>query len=110
MHVAQALTALRLDPASPTPLFRQLYEAVKQSILAGHIGPGVQLPPTRELAVLLGISRQTVLNAYTHLMAEGYLSGTVGRGTFVSGHLPVEIAPENSARQAQPLRPLSSCG
>ncbi|HYD81709.1 MAG TPA: PLP-dependent aminotransferase family protein [Paucimonas sp.] len=107
MHVAQTLTALRLDASSRVPLFRQLYEAIKQAILAGQIGPGIQLPPTRELAVMLRISRQTVLNAYTQLMAEGYLAGTVGKGTFVSEHLPIAAPkPTASPHQQQPPRPL----
>lgn len=41
----------------------------------------MQLPPTREFCRLLAVSRQTVLNAYALLTAEGYLDGTVGRGT-----------------------------
>jgi GntR family transcriptional regulator / MocR family aminotransferase len=109
MHVAHALTSLRLDASLPTPLFRQLYEAIRQAILDGRIGPGIQLPPTRELAEVLGVSRQTVLNAYTQLMAEGYLSGTVGKGTFVSEHLPITLA-RKPAVSTQPLRPLSERG
>lgn len=108
MHVAQALASLRLDPASKAPLFRQLYDAIKQAILAGQLGAGIQLPPTRALAILLGISRQTVLNAYEQLMAEGYLSGTVGKGTFVSEHVPPALARIPAATQA--LRPLSLRG
>ena len=113
MHVAQSLTTLRLNPASETPLFRQLYEAIKRAILNGEIGPGMQLPPTRELSRLLGISRQTVLNAYEQLMAEGYLSGTVGKGTFVSNDLPITAASKRLMSEHKPLpllRPLSSRG
>ncbi|HJV80101.1 PLP-dependent aminotransferase family protein [Noviherbaspirillum sp.] len=112
MHLAQSLASLQLDPTASAPMFRQLYEAVKQTILAGTIGPGMQLPPTRELASQLRVSRQTVLNAYAQLMAEGYLSGTVGRGTFVSASLP--IAPKSRlhgvAARPQMLRPLSARG
>jgi GntR family transcriptional regulator/MocR family aminotransferase len=99
------LAALRLDPALPAPLYRQLYDALKQAILGGALAPGAQLPPTRDFCRTLSISRQTVLNAYAQLAAEGYLDGTVGRGTFVSSLLP----------QAQPaaqatLRGLSTRG
>lgn len=107
MHLAQSLAALRLDPSAATPLFRQLYEGIRQSILAGRTAPGTRLPPTRELAQQLGISRQTVLSAYEHLTAEGYLSGSVGRGTFVSASLPL-----TTPRRDRPglLRPLSARG
>ena len=113
MHLAQSLTSLRLDPVSRTPMFRQLYEAIKHTILAGTLTPGVQLPPTRELSQLFGISRQTVLNAYAQLMAEGYLSGTVGKGTFVSASLPISSRSRTAAiatKPQQPLRPLSARG
>ena len=53
MHLAQSLATLRLDPASRTPMFRQLYEAIRQTILSSKLGPGMQLPPTRELAEAL---------------------------------------------------------
>ncbi|WP_420476375.1 PLP-dependent aminotransferase family protein [Noviherbaspirillum sp. ST9] len=90
-------------------MFRQLYEGIKQSVLAGRITPGAQLPPTRDLARQLGVSRQTVLNAYEHLVAEGYLAGTVGKGTFVSKILPV-AATFSKRSDAHPLRPLSARG
>ncbi|WP_234814888.1 PLP-dependent aminotransferase family protein [Noviherbaspirillum denitrificans] len=98
-----------LTPAAGTPMFRQLYEGIKQSVLSGKISPGAQLPPTRELARQLGISRQTVLNAYEHLMAEGYLSGTVGKGTFISRTLPLPARPPK-AGNPRALRPLSARG
>lgn len=113
MHLAQSLTTLQLDPASATPLFRQLYEAIKQTILSGKISPGMQLPPTRALSELFGISRQTVLNAYAQLIAEGYLSGTVGKGTFVSASLALSGKSKPNTPAPTPLqllRPLSARG
>lgn len=107
MHVTQILAALALDRAAPAPLFRQLYGAIKGAVLSGAISPGMQLPPTRALCRLLGVSRQTVLNAYAQLSAEGYLSGNVGQGTFVSGQLPA--APPPAAAPGL-LRPLSARG
>ncbi|HZW13102.1 MAG TPA: PLP-dependent aminotransferase family protein [Noviherbaspirillum sp.] len=112
MHIAQALATHRLDPASTTPMFRQLYDVIRQTILSGKIGPGTQLPPTRELAHSFGISRQTVLNAYAQLTAEGYLSGTVGKGTFVSTSLPITPKPGTPTppKAIQLLHPLSARG
>ena len=111
MHLAQSLATLQLDSSGPIPMFRQLYDAIKKAILAGTLGAGTQLPPTRELAQMLGISRQTVLNAYTQLMAEGFLSGTVGRGTFVSDKLSLPPASKSMKQDSpRPLRPLSERG
>ena len=64
---------LPLDPAAATPLFRQLYDGLRRGILDGTLAPGVRLPATRSLAGELGVSRNTVLNAYEQLLAEGYL-------------------------------------
>ena len=121
MHQAQLLASLQLDRASATPMFRQLYAAIKQAILGGTVAPGMQLPPTRDFCRLLDISRQTVLNAYAQLMAEGYLQGSVGKGTFISAQLPAisrsdagraGIGGEPRKPQDLPvlLRPLSTRG
>jgi GntR family transcriptional regulator/MocR family aminotransferase len=80
-----------LDASAATPLFRQLYDGLRQSILNGRLAPGVRLPATRRLAEELGVSRNTVLNAYEQLLAEGYLEGKVGSGTYVPRTLPEEM-------------------
>ncbi len=108
MQIAQIISAFVLDRSAPQPLFRQLYDAIKEAILRGALAPGMQLPPTRQFCQLLDISRQTVQNAYDQLMAEGYLQGTVGRGTFISSALPQETPA--SAKPASLLRPLSARG
>lgn len=106
MHVHDILAAIPLDRASGTPLFRQLYQQLKEAILSGQVGPSVRLPATRELCGLLAVSRQTVLAAYEQLMAEGYLEGTVGKGTFVSAALPARAASLDGAPPlARPLPP-----
>ena len=104
------IAALPLDRALATPLFRQLYAAMKAAILDGT--PGARhaaAADARALRRLLPrVSRQTVLNAYALLTAEGYLDGAVGKGTFVSRAVPRR----RWRRQRQPglLRPLSARG
>ncbi|MGI8469742.1 MAG: PLP-dependent aminotransferase family protein [Pyrinomonadaceae bacterium] len=80
-----------LDEKSKAPLYRQIYETIRRSILSGEFYSGKQLPASRELAKQLGISRMTVLNAYDQLLAEGYLESKMGAGTFVTQHLPEEF-------------------
>ncbi len=82
---------LPLDAKDPRPLYRQLYDEVRQAILAGRLHAGTRLPSTRVLARQLGLSRSTVLNAFELLLTEGYLQGEVGRGTFVTRDLPDEL-------------------
>jgi GntR family transcriptional regulator/MocR family aminotransferase len=70
------------------PLYQQLYTHLQTAILSGDLKPGLRLPSTRALATQLNVSRNTVLNAYQQLIAEGYLDGMVGNGTFVARVLP----------------------
>jgi GntR family transcriptional regulator/MocR family aminotransferase len=65
-----------------------LYGELRRAILDGRLAAGARLPATRNLALQYGLARGTVTAAYLQLAAEGYLSGTVGRGTFVSTHIP----------------------
>lgn len=76
------LSGIRLDPARG--LARQLYQALRERILDGRLASGTRLPASRELAALLGISRNTVGRAFDQLYAEGYVQGRVGDGTYVA--------------------------
>lgn len=67
------------------PLYRSLATAIADLIDSGDIEPGEFLPSRKDLAKRLGISIQTVREAYEDLDARGYLSGEVGRGTRVMG-------------------------
>ena len=99
-----------LDEKSALPLYRQIYETIRRSILNGEFYSGKQLPATRLLAKQLGVSRMTVLNAYDQLTAEGYLESKTGAGTFVAEHLPEEflntprVEKEKGAAEIPPRR------
>jgi GntR family transcriptional regulator / MocR family aminotransferase len=64
-------------------LSARIYRQLLDAILDGRLRPGERLPPTRELAQRLAVSRNTVAVAYDRLTAEGFLVGRVGSGTFV---------------------------
>ena len=91
------MTALWLRLDGRGPRFRQLYRALRAAIVGGALAPGARLPATRALAAELGLSRTTVLLAYEHLAAEGYLAGRHGSGSYVQ-------APAAPARRASPPR------
>ena len=82
---------LSLDPRSPTPLHRQLYEEIRAAVLGGRLSAGARLPSTRALAADLDISRNTVASAFDQLLAEGYIAGRPGAGTFVAKELPDDL-------------------
>lgn len=72
-------------------LSRQLYQQMRARILDGLLSTGTRLPASRDLAAVLGISRNSVVRAYDQLYAEGFIQGRVGAGTFVA--LPEKISP-----------------
>jgi len=80
---ATLLTLIAVDPAARVPLYQQIYDELRSAILTGRLAPGARLPATRELASALGVARNTVMNAFDQLLAEGYLEGRVGDGTYV---------------------------
>ncbi|HEY2021146.1 PLP-dependent aminotransferase family protein [Paraburkholderia sp.] len=59
--------------ARPAPLQKQLLERLQQAILAGRLPAGSLLPSSRLLAAEMGVSRNTVVIAYEHLAAVGYV-------------------------------------
>ncbi|WP_197498303.1 MocR-like pyridoxine biosynthesis transcription factor PdxR [Cupriavidus gilardii] len=71
-----------------THMNRQVYQIIRQEILAGTIPAGCKLPASRMLAKEVGVSRNTVLYAYEQLLAEGYVTASTGSGTFVSHTFP----------------------
>jgi GntR family transcriptional regulator/MocR family aminotransferase len=79
---------ITLDATSSVPLYKQLYDRLREAILSGQLPRGAPLPSTRALASELGVSRGTTVLAYEYLLLEGYLESRVGRGTAVSRALP----------------------
>jgi len=77
-----------LDSRVGTPLHRQLYESIRAAIVEGRLGAGARVPSTRGLALQLNVSRNTAMNAFEQLLAEGYLVGRAGSGTYVADDLP----------------------
>ncbi|PJE44242.1 MAG: PLP-dependent aminotransferase family protein [Pseudomonas sp.] len=76
------LSGIHLDPQRG--LARQLYQALRERILDGRLQRRTRLPASRDLANLLGISRNTVTRAFDQLYAEGYIEGRIGAGTYVA--------------------------
>jgi GntR family transcriptional regulator/MocR family aminotransferase len=95
--------ALALDGSSGIPLYRQLYDRLRQAILEDRLRSGTRLPSTRALASELAVARNTVMAAYEQLLAEGYLEGETGSGTYVARALPDKILRPPAARHAATL-------
>jgi GntR family transcriptional regulator/MocR family aminotransferase len=69
-------------------LHLQTYRALRGAVLDGRLRPGARLPSSRALAKELGISRNTALQAFEQLIAEGYATARGGSGTYVAEALP----------------------
>jgi GntR family transcriptional regulator/MocR family aminotransferase len=109
------LAAISLDPSSRIPLHRQLYDIVRKAILDRKLRAGARLPSTRALAAELEVSRTTVISAFDQLIAEGYIDGKTGAGTFVATSVPddllrVRAKVANPVRRPASRRPISSRG
>ena len=65
-------------------LAAEILGALEADIEAGHLSPGEQLPTHRELAERLHVALGTVTRAYALAQAQGLVTGTTGRGTFVA--------------------------
>lgn len=83
VDTASLVAILGAWSAGSGPLFRQLADAIAAAIDDGSIRPGSRLPPERELATALALSRSTVVAALDHLRAEGRLERRQGSGTWV---------------------------
>jgi DNA-binding FadR family transcriptional regulator len=88
-----------LRPVRPGNAFEETVGRLLQTIRLGVIGPGESLPPERELAARLGVSRDTVREAIKSLADAGYLVSRRGRygGTFLAAELPVPAAESGAA-------------
>lgn len=90
------------DPSCPVPQWALLFElnerpgmplqarlrlAIVEAVLAGRLAPKAALPSSRELARVLGLSRNTVTSAYLQLIDEGYLESRPRSGVFVTDQI-----------------------
>jgi GntR family transcriptional regulator len=78
------LSTLRVDRASPVPLYFQIERLIEQEIRGGVAEPGDQLPSEPEMAELLGVSRSVIRQAITRLEQAGLLRRARGHGTFLT--------------------------
>src|SRR3954463_4749559 len=80
-----------LEPVARPSMFEETVARLGTAIRVGLLAPGTQLPPERELAEQLGISRSTLRHALTTLVQSGLLASARGRGggTFVVPRPPL---------------------
>jgi GntR family transcriptional regulator/MocR family aminotransferase len=94
---------LNLEPTSSRRA--QLERQLRDGIRSGRLRPGAPLPPSRTLAHQLGVSRGVVVDAYSQLAAEGYLTARRGSGTRVAATARAQYArPRTREERVPPIR------
>ncbi|MGB8407750.1 MAG: PLP-dependent aminotransferase family protein [Mycobacterium sp.] len=80
----------------------QLINALRDAVRSGRLTSGTVLPPSRSLAVDLGLARNTVAEAYAELVAEGWLGSRQGAGTWVISDRPEPLPCQPRGRPSAP--------
>ena len=83
MEVGELLTVI-IKNSSGIPIYMQIKEQVKESILKDELNEGEMLPSIRQLAADLKVSVITTTRAYTELEQEGYIFNVQGKGCYVA--------------------------
>ena len=91
-----------LDRARPEPLRVQLERELRETIRSGRLAAGERLPSSRAMAAELGISRGLVLECYSQLQAEEFLTATSGSAARVAAQA---FAPAGTPRGAPARAP-----
>lgn len=101
----------RLDRQSGQPLYRQLHNLLLAAVLEGQLPAGSKLPSSRLLAQELGVARNTVIEVYENLRAQGCLEGRHGSGTYVADLSSDQVVDLPQAGGAAPVAaPLGAPG
>ncbi|MFC3745122.1 PLP-dependent aminotransferase family protein [Paenibacillus sp. GCM10012306] len=96
------------EPFTADTKTKQIYTLLRERIFSGRYAAGSSLPSTRGLASELGVSRALIVEVYEQLIAEGYLEGRQGSGTYVldlGGNRPLQaqfIDSESSVETSSP--------
>ncbi len=87
-------------PVRTGNVFEETLARLLQAVRLGVVAPGEALPPERELASRLGVSRDVLRDAIAALTRAGYLESRRGRygGTFVQADPPAPAPPETTPR------------
>lgn len=105
---ASPVVHLVVDSESEIPMYRQVYEGLREAILSGRLARGARLPSSRALAADLGVARNTVLQAFDQLRSEGYLHGRRGGGTRAREVIPDSLLTVSRARRGETKSPQAS--
>jgi DNA-binding FadR family transcriptional regulator len=76
--------SVQFKQVEPRRLYQQIADQIRELIQRGGFDTGDRLPPERDLAQQLGVSRPSVREALIALEVEGYVEVRVGSGVYVT--------------------------
>ncbi|MEV4625074.1 PLP-dependent aminotransferase family protein [Micromonospora sp. NPDC049523] len=97
-HQAILTIPLTVTRQARQPLHEQIASQVGTAVEHGLLAHRTQLPSTRTLATLLGVSRGVATAAYELLFTRGYLESQPGSGTYVAGRPTARPEPGRPGR------------
>lgn len=95
---------INIDKENKQSLSQQICNDIKSYILQGILKPEEKLPSSRELARYLNVSRNTVIESYEQMIAEGYLYSKNGSGTYISDGLEMQRLQISDKEDSQIIR------
>lgn len=95
------MVLLNLNRESKIPLFKQVFNQLKEKIENEDLNPGEKLPATRAFSVMLGVNRTTIYKAYQELWALGYIESKSGSYSYVRQKR--EVKTEKLSSNASPI-------
>lgn len=75
---------VNIDSRSNKPIYEQIIEQIKYSVIQGYIQPGTSIPSVRKMALDLGVTPGTVAKAYQELERQKVIETIRGKGTFIA--------------------------
>jgi len=92
---------IQLNNNSDKAIYLQIADAIIDAIKTGILNSGNALPGSRQLAELLKVNRNTVIEALDVLIAEGWLITLERKGTFVADILPIAVKGTNQQQKTK---------
>ncbi|MDF2634073.1 MAG: transcriptional regulator, GntR family with aminotransferase domain containing protein [Pelosinus sp.] len=84
MDISKIISGIRVNQADSAPMYLQIANGLAAKIQNSTLSVGTKLPPERELAKLLEVSRTTIISAYRLLEEQALVTTRVGSGTYVA--------------------------
>ena len=87
------MLGLIVDRSKSLSISRQIYDQIRDRIMFGELDSGYKLPPSRQLAESLEVSRNIIIEVYDQLLSEGFIESRIGSGTYVASGIHKSASP-----------------